>query len=243
MLAVLHQAADAVATVLATVEDWGLSGQRDGQYLADLATDVAALDVLRAAGLGILSEESGAEPREGAPTVIVDPLDGSTNASRGVRWYATSMCAVDAAGPLAALVADQASGRRFSATRGGGAYVDGVPVRPTSCAALGSAIVGLNGWPSRHLGWAQYRAFGAAALDLCLVACGVLDGYVDCTTDSHGVWDYAAAALICVEAGVTIGDAHGRDLIVADHATRRTPIAAATGPLFEDLRAARIALG
>ncbi len=243
LLATLHDVADAVSRVLSGVDDWGLSGERDGQYRADLVADAAALGVLRAAGMGILSEESGLERRDGAPIVIVDPLDGSTNASRGVRWYATSLCAVGPEGPIAALVADQASGARYSATRGGGAFRDGVAMKPTACASLDAAIVGVNGWPKRHLGWAQYRAFGAAALDLCQVADGVLDAYVDCTTDSHGVWDYAAAALICAEAGVTIADARGRDLIVMEHDGRRTPIAAATPTLHDELCAARTSLG
>jgi len=44
-------------------------------------------------------------------------------------------------------------------------------------------------------------ALGAAALDPCAVACGVLDGYVDCSTEAHGVWEYVAGALVCSEAG------------------------------------------
>jgi myo-inositol-1(or 4)-monophosphatase len=76
---------------------------------------------------------------------------------------------------------------------------------------------------------------GASALDLCLVASGTLDGYVDCVVDAHGVWDYAGASLVCAEAGVPIVDAHGRDLIVFDHDARRTPVAASTPELLEAL--------
>jgi fructose-1,6-bisphosphatase/inositol monophosphatase family enzyme len=80
---------------------------------------------------------------------------------------------------------------------------------------------------------------GASALDLCLVAAGTLDGYVDCVADAHGVWDYAAATLICAEAGVPVVDAHGRDLIHLDPSARRTPVAAATPALLDQLVAAR----
>jgi fructose-1,6-bisphosphatase/inositol monophosphatase family enzyme len=80
---------------------------------------------------------------------------------------------------------------------------------------------------------------GAAALDLCLVADGSLDGYVDCASEAHGVWDYAGAALVCREAGVPIVDALGRDLIELDHRARRTPVAAATTDLLEHLLVAR----
>jgi len=103
-LALLNSVADAVAAAIGTVDDWGPSGLRVGQYAADLVADDVALRLLREAGVGILSEESGAERADAEVLVVVDPLDGSTNASRGVPWFATSLCAVDAGGPLAAVV-------------------------------------------------------------------------------------------------------------------------------------------
>jgi myo-inositol-1(or 4)-monophosphatase len=84
---------------------------------------------------------------------------------------------------------------------------------------------------------------GAAALDLCLVGCGSLDAYLDCSHDAHGPWDYLGGLLVCREAGVTIGDAHGRDLVVLGHADRRTPLAAATPELFDEVMAARRTVG
>ena len=57
--------------------------------------------------------------------------------------------------------------------------------------------------------------------------------------DAHGVWDYLAASLICAEAGVRVVDAAGRDLVVLDHAARRTPVAAATPELLDALLAIR----
>ncbi len=92
------------------------------------------------------------------------------------------------------------------------------------------------------MGWRQFRALGAAALDLCAVACGLLDGYVDCLVDAHGSWDYLGGMLVCQEAGVTVGDAHGRDLVVLGHAERRTPVAAGTPELYGQLIEARRAL-
>jgi myo-inositol-1(or 4)-monophosphatase len=243
LLALLHTAADAVATALAASGERGLSGARPGQYRADVVADTAALPVLSAAGVGILSEESGLEPSDldGVDVVVVvDPLDGSTNADRGVPWFATSLCAVDGDGPVAAVVADLARGIRFEATRGGGARIRGEgPVAPSGCARLADAIVGLSGWPPTHLGWNQYRTFGAAALDLCAVAAGVLDGYVDCSVDAHGPWDYLGGALVCREAGAVVTDALGRELTVLDHDARRTPVAAATPALHVALVAAR----
>ena len=73
------------------------------------------------------------------------------------------------------------------------------------------------------------------------MACGALDGYVDCSPDAHGVWDYAGGLLVCSEAGATVVDAFDRDLITRDPSVRRTPVAAATPGLLSALVAARAA--
>ena len=234
-LAVLHEVADAVAAAFAGVSDFGPSGARDGQYALDVVADEAALAVLRRVGVGILSEESGLETVRTGEVVIIDPIDGSTNASRGVPWFATAMCWEDDSGPLASLVVNQASGVRYWAERGAGAFCDGVRLDPSNCRDLSTSIVALNGVPGAPLGSRQSRMLGAAALDLCLVAGGVLDAYVDCAVEAHGVWDYAASVHICREAGAVVADAFGRELLVLDHAARRTPIAAGTPELLAAL--------
>lgn len=242
-LRLLHEVADAVGAAFARVSDFGPSGRRDGQYALDLVADDAALPLLRAAGLGVLSEESGFEQGAGADVVVIDPIDGSTNASRGLPWYATAMCVVDAEGPAVALVVNQASNDRFWAVRGGGAFRNGVPIGPSGSTDLGDSIVALNGLPPVPLGYRQSRVYGAAALDLCMVACGVLDAYIDCDDrvdgGSLGVWDYLASALVCQEAGAPVVDLHGRPLLTLDHAARRTPVAAATPELLAAILAAR----
>ncbi len=232
---VLTEAVAAISEALAATADWGEAGTRPGQHHSDLAADAAAVAVLDRAGLGVLSEESGRHRRDRAVTVVVDPLDGSTNASRGLSWWAASLCAVDGRGPLMALVVDLRTGTRWTATRGAGARRDDQAIRTSGCDRLGDAIVGLNGVPSGHGGWAQYRALGAAALDLCAVADGTLDGYLDCTVDELGVWDYLGATLVCREAGATVVDAAGRDLAVLDHHARRIPVAGATPGLAQAL--------
>ena len=191
----------------------------------------------------MLSEESGRTHPERPVTVVLDPLDGSTNASRRMSWWAVSLCAVDEAGPVAALVVDLRHEVRFSAIRGQGAYRDGLPIHPSSCTDLGEAIIGLNGVPNGHGGWAQYRAFGACALDLCAVADGTLDGYLDATTDELGAWDYLGALLICREAGVEVVDRAGRDLVTLEHADRRSPIAGASPALTAALHRLHPAAG
>lgn len=242
VMGLLRAAADAVGAALGPLADWGPSGAREGQYRSDVVADAAARGVLDAAGVAVLSEESGEHAGTGL-TVVVDPLDGSTNAAHGLPWYATSLCAVDEHGPRAALVRHLVSGRTYEAVRGAGATVDGSALRGSGVTRLGDALVGLSGLPPRHLGWRQFRAYGAVALDLCAVAEGVLDGFVDCSPDAHGAWDYLGGLLVCREAGVEVVDAWGRDLVALAHDDRRTPVAGASAPLLDELVAARRTFG
>jgi myo-inositol-1(or 4)-monophosphatase len=239
LLAVLNATATAVRAALDTVDDWTPAGQRPGQYAIDVVADAAALAVLEAAGVGVLSEESGLTHEERAVLVVVDPVDGSTNASRGLPWYATSLCALDDDGPLAAVVVNQASGARYEAVRGGGATCDGRPIRPSGCRQLSDAMVGLCAWSVPHLGWRAFRMLGAAALDLCAVADGRLDGYLDASTDSLSPWDYLGGLLVCREAGAVVVDAFDRDLVCRGWDDRRTPLAAATPALLAEVVATR----
>lgn len=232
LLEVLHAAAGAVAGALAGLDDWGLAGTRASQYRSDLVADAAAIEVLGGAGLGVMSEESGPSRIDREIVVVLDPVDGSTNAARGIPWYATSLCAVDADGLRAALVVNQASGVRFEALRGGGARRDGESIAPSPCKALGEAVISFSGYPQRYLGWSQYRSFGAAALELCAVAEGVIDAYGVVGGSRLGSWDYLGGMLICIEAGAVIAESSGRDLVTLEHSARRAPLAAATPALL-----------
>jgi myo-inositol-1(or 4)-monophosphatase len=232
VLDVLHDAATAVAEALATLSDWGLAGTTESQYQSDLVADEAAVAVLDRAGFGVLSEESGLRRGDRELVVVLDPVDGSTNASRGIPWYATSLCAVDGEGPRVAVVVNLASNVRFEAVRGGGAKRNGTVIGPTSCKALKEAIIGFSGYPPTYLGWSQYRGLGAAALDLCAVADGMLDGYAVVGGSSLGSWDYLGGLLVCREAGAIVGESQGRELVTLVHTDRRTPVAAATPQLF-----------
>jgi myo-inositol-1(or 4)-monophosphatase len=236
LLEVLVAASAAVSRALAATPDWGVADTTPGQHHSDLAADAAALDVLRAAGLGIYSEESGWTHEERALTVVIDPLDGSTNAARGISWWATSLCVVDGDGPRVALVDDLVHGTRAVAVRGQGAQVDGRPARASGCTDVGQAIVGLNGLPARHLGWAQCRALGAAALDLCAVASGRLDAFLDCSGDGLAPWDYLGALLVCREAGATVTGFDDRPLHDLASPVRRPIVAGATAELASRLR-------
>jgi fructose-1,6-bisphosphatase/inositol monophosphatase family enzyme len=239
LLGVLNAAADAVVEALAGQQDWGLTGHGNSQYRHDVVADAAALAVLDGAGLGVFSEESGLHNPERPVLVVLDPVDGSTNASRGLPWWAVSLCALDADGPLAAVVASPRTAERFEAMRGQGASRNGLRISPSSVEDISHAVLAFNGYPVSYFGWGQFRALGAAALDLCAVACGALDGFVDCSSASLAPWDYLGGLLVCLEAGAQVEEAFGRDLAVRQPGERRTIVAASTKVLLDDLIAAR----
>ena len=167
---------------------------------------------------------------------MIDPIDGSTNAHRGVPFYSTSICVLDAEGPRVGVVTNQATGQRYAAVRGGGAEKDGKAIAPSGCQDLERAIVGISGFPGLHPGWAQYRALGAASLECCAVAEGVLDAYLVVGASTLYGWDYLAGLLICREVGAAEGEREGSELVVRDASSRR-PIVAATRQLAERLAA------
>ena len=258
-LGLLRRTADSVAAVLARFDDWEIGGERSDQYRLDQVADAAALEVLDAAGVGVLSEESGLRRGAGSETVIVDPVDGSTNASRRIPHYSISLCVVDASSgasagrnggavtpggraaedrrggpdvvtPVAGLVRHLVTGEEFTAVAGKGAHADGRPIGPSGCRSGERAVLGVSGLPGPDLPVWQVRVLGSAALDLCAVACGRLDAYVDLNA-GLGVWDYAAGILVCAEAGAWTGETFGRELFHLDHSRRLGPRAASTPAL------------
>jgi fructose-1,6-bisphosphatase/inositol monophosphatase family enzyme len=233
LLSVLDDVAGAVRHALDELDDWGPSGVRPGQYRLDLAADAAALPILHGAGLSVLSEESGLSG-DGELLAVIDPVDGSTNAHRSLPFYCTSVCVLDGEGPLVGLVVNQDSGVRYAGERGSGAERDGKRLASSGCTALSSAIVGISGYPGKHPGWGQFRALGAAALEFCAVAEGVLDAYQVVGRHTLFGWDYLAGMLICAEAGAVTVERDGADLAVRDASPRR-PIVAATQELAQRL--------
>ena len=94
----------------------------------------------------------------------------------------------------------------------------------------------ISGLPDHHYGWRQFRAMGASALDICAVAGGSFDGFVDMSPDAHGVWDYVGAMLVVTRGGR--GRSSTRSVAtscVLDPDARRTPVAATGSALLEEL--------
>jgi fructose-1,6-bisphosphatase/inositol monophosphatase family enzyme len=240
LLVLFGAAADAQAAALAPVVGAARRRRTDtpGQYALDLVADEAIVPLLLDADLGVVSEESGRSgPVDADVTVVLDPVDGSTNCSRGIPYWSISLCAVDADGMLCAMVANQATGERTTAIRGGGAWCDGRPVRPSKAQRVEDSMIAVAGVPKTVMPWKQFRALGSAALTLCDVADARVEGYVDELDDQHAPWDYLGGLLVAMEAGAVVEDMQGRELVTTDPSARRTLLAAANRQLFDDLHA------
>lgn len=151
---------------------------------------------------------------------IIDPIDGTTNYAHGLAIFCVSI-ALEVDGRTAlGVVYDPMAGELFTAERGGGARLNGEPIRVTACDSIGDALL-CTGFPYTvrekpgHLiaGFAEFlrvsqavRRLGSAALDLCYVAAGRFDGFYEEALKS---WDVAAGALIVEEAGGRVSGSAG----------------------------------
>lgn len=161
----------------------------------------------------VLAEElGGADQARGKYCWIFDPLDGTTNYAHGLPIFASSL-ALEVDGVITAgAVYDPSRRELFTATLGGGARINGIPMRVSPTAGIIDALL-VTGFPytvhesaeelvslfAAFLSRAQaVRRLGSAALDLCYVAAGRMDAF----WEQHlKPWDMAAGALILTEAG------------------------------------------
>ena len=192
----------------------------------DKATERLIVDGIRAARPddGVLGEEGAARSGSSGVRWVVDPIDGTVNYLYRLPAYAVSIAAEVEGVVAAGVVLDVARGDLYAARAGGGATVNGRPIRCSAASELAQALVATGfGYDARRRA-AQanllvdvlprirdIRRFGAAALDLCFVARGWLDGYYE-----HGLspWDLAAGALVAREAGAVV-DGEPGGLVVA----------------------------
>jgi myo-inositol-1(or 4)-monophosphatase len=197
-----------------------------------LAAEKAIVEVIQQHGISftLISEESGVKEFGTKPNqcyVTVDPIDGTTNLIRGLPFYASSI-AVSAKSVLssvyAALVADLLHDTTYTALKGKGAYRDGERIKPSALASLEEAVMGLdlNTYKMRNVApqltrlieeTRHIRHFGANALELCYVADGTTDAFVDIRGKLRST-DMAAGFLILREAGGTITTPEGEVLDV-----------------------------
>ncbi|MCL5047233.1 MAG: hypothetical protein M1374_00310 [Firmicutes bacterium] len=233
LIAVASNVTGAIRDQLDRITDWDQPGNRAGQYLIDLVADKAALDYLSYANFSVLSEESGLSKGNNGFLAIIDPIDGSTNASRRLPWYAVSICFLGESGIMAARVENLMIPVIFEALEGGGATFNGKQIAVDKSKQLSSSIVAVSSLPPPGMAAWQFRCYGAASLDLCCVANSTFDAYVDYGENAHGVWDYLAGVFIAQEAGAMVGEVWNRSLVTTEHSARRTPIAACSKEIFD----------
>jgi myo-inositol-1(or 4)-monophosphatase len=169
----------------------------------------------------VLAEElGGAAEAPAGPCWVFDPIDGTTNFAHGMPIFCSSLALeIDGVAEIAA-VYDPTRQELFTAERGGGAFLNGRPLRVSSANRLLDAML-VTGFPydihsrveeivglfAAFVGQARaVRRLGSAAIDLCYVAAGRLDGFWE--TDLKA-WDIAGGGLIVAEAGGRITNMAG----------------------------------
>ena len=169
----------------------------------------------------VLAEEmGGAAIAPAGPCWVFDPIDGTTNFAHGLPIFCSSLALeIDGVAEVGAIY-DPTRKELFTAERGGGAFLNGVPLRVSSASRLVDALL-VTGFPydihsrveeivglfAAFVGQVRaVRRLGSAAIDLCYVAAGRLDGFWE--TDLKA-WDIAAGALIVEEAGGRITNTAG----------------------------------
>lgn len=191
---------------------------------ADLRSEQIVLDLIRGRfpDHRIVSEEShAAESVDQAHVWIIDPLDGTNNFSHCIPMYCVSIAFATSGSVQVAAVFDPNRDEMFSAIRGKGAWLNGQKIQASQCAELRQAIVCTGFYYDRGEVMRStlkaietlflhdirgIRRFGSAALDLCWVANGRLDGFFEYQL---APWDYAAGWLIVNEAGGACADREG----------------------------------
>ena len=215
--------------------DLALTGRR-ARRVAIAATKSSRTDLVtefdRAAERLIVDELTRRRPsdavvgEEGAATTggsgyewFIDPIDGTTNFVYGLPSWSTSIGVTLDGVPVAGAVYVPVSGEMYAAHRGGGATLDGDPIRCSDCPDLALALVAtgfsydasIRGHQAQRLAgiigeFRDVRRLGSAAIDLCHVAAGRVDVYFE---EHLNAWDAAAGLLIAEEAGCVTSDLSG----------------------------------
>lgn len=209
------------------------SSPTDVVTVMDTAAEQLIVDALLAARPddAVLGEESGASrPSRSGVRWVIDPIDGTVNYLYRLPPYAVSIAAEVDGTVVSGVVHAPELGETFTASKGGGAFLDGVRLRVTEFPPTpGQALVatGFGYDAARRARQAQVlagllsqvrdvRRLGAASLDLCYVAAGRVDAYYE---RGLNAWDLAAGGLVAAEAGAVVGGLAGQpagsDLVLA----------------------------
>jgi myo-inositol-1(or 4)-monophosphatase len=184
----------------------------------DIAAEKLITDLIsaRRPDDGFLGEEGGSSSSSTGVVWVVDPIDGTVNFLYDIPQYAVSVAATVDGRSVAGVVVDVAGGETFTATLGGGARRGDVPLSlegpgtpPLSKRLVGTGFNYVTDVKVRQAEAVarmlhevrDIRRMGSAALDLCAVAAGRLDGYVE---EGLNAWDMAAGGLVATEAGALL---------------------------------------
>ena len=177
---------------------------------------------------GIIAEEGSAKASSSGVTWVIDPLDGTVNYLYGLPGWNVSIAAKDKDGVLVGVVYAPSINGFWSATRGGGATYNGNKIKCNDPITLDKALLATGFAYDLNLRVSQGEAMakllpkirdlrrnGAAAVDLCYVAMGAIDGYFEASLKE---WDHAAGGLVATEAGAIIsgrgGGAPNSELVI-----------------------------
>ena len=163
---------------------------------------------------GLLGEEGANRPSSSGITWVIDPIDGTVNYLYNIPGWCISIAAKDEKGAIVGVVYSPATQSLWKASRGNGAFLNGLSISCNEPVNLNRALVG-SGFAydiekrkiqasliERLLPQIRdLRRLGACAVDICHVASGSLDAYFEAGVNE---WDYAAAGLIATEAGAVI---------------------------------------
>lgn len=202
--------------------DIRFKGPLDMVTEADRASEALIAGGIRAAfpEHALLGEEGSRGTTDDAPyRWVIDPLDGTTNFTHGLPNFSVSIALEHEGSPIVGIVYDPTRNELFAATKGGGATLNGQPIRVSDVGKLERSLL-VTGFSydlevrARQAETWRYlltrvqaiRQLGSAALNLCYIAAGRLDGYWE-----RGIapWDVAAGALIVMEAGGIVTDMSG----------------------------------
>lgn len=223
---------------------------------ADRASEGLIIERLRAKfpDHAIIAEEGGGYARESPYCWYVDPLDGTTNFAHSFPFFCVSIGLARSREMIAGVAYDPIRDELFTAEKGGGAFLNNRPIRASKISALAESLLA-TGFPShkRHknanihfyhqLNMRSHgvRRAGSAALDLCYVACGRMDGFWEFNLNP---WDVAAGMLMVTEAGGRVTDMHGgahwvtSDSILASNSLVHPALLQVFGEIFQGVYAA-----
>lgn len=174
----------------------------------------------RFSGHRIFTEESGEQAGSEGDVWYIDPLDGTLNYSHGLAIFCVSIAYAHQGQLSLAAVYDPMADEMFTAERGRGAWLNEKLIHVSVSGELKSSLLvtgfPYDAWTNPVNNFAEFQRFsmrtqgvrrlGSAALDLCYVAAGRLDGFWEIRLNA---WDVAAGALISLEAGARVTDVRG----------------------------------